>query len=251
MKPKHPSTRREFLGHGGAAIGTALLAPRVLAALADVRKQVPGAGERVPAEITLQQTGWNIAATRFVDPPTWSWQPLPGAVGYVVMLAGESDSTARQIRLKEPRYDMTGDWHSLKDGVVTMIVWAVDAQDRPLCAAWPNAAGGKRFYKSPGFDGIAQKPLDWAGSIERAMAYMLAPARDRIHDFEGDMPRSCWSACEDSITGQRRLTGFPALHHSSFIFAYLAYARAFPEGKLQAEAVRQAKQYGDWLLEHR
>src|SRR3712207_7471985 len=38
-----------------------------------------------------------------------------------------------------------------------------------------------------------------------------------------------------------------SLHHPSFVFAFLAYAKAFPDSPRAAEAAKQAKTYGDWL----
>jgi hypothetical protein len=254
-----PSSRREFLSQAGFAAAGTLLALKAAGASQTAAPPAvtaaplpPRADEKHPWGVVLQQTGWNIASTRFIDPPTWTWNTVPGAAGYVVMYAGEQEAKARTLRLSEPRYDMAGDWGTIPVGPVNLIAWAVDAQDRPLGAAWPlGAHGGKRFNKSPGFDGVAQAPLDWAASVERAMAYLLAPARDAVRPYEGDMPRSCWSSTEESISGHRRMLAFPALHHPSYILAYLAYARTFPEARLSAEAVRQARQYGDWLLAHR
>ena len=126
-------------------------------------------------------------------------------------------------------------------GPVDMITWAVDAQDKLICTAWR-----RRFYKSPGFDGKNQEPVNCQESIDRSMTYLLPPARDKVEPFEGDMPRSCWSCCEESISGQRRLMAFSALYHPSFIFAYLDYARQFPDSKLTLVAVKQAEKI--WRL---
>lgn len=249
------TSRRVFLGQAGFTVGAAVLATRGFAQ--EAVSPAPATGEpkvaeKVPGERTLQAVvDWTLAATRFVDPPTWAWKPFPGAAAYVVMVAGAGETEARTIRLKEPRYDMARDWASLQIGPVSLIAWAEDEQGRALCAAWPNAAGGRRFYKSPDFDGVVQKPLDWRASAERCMAYLLAPARDKVHAFEGDMPRLAWSCCEESITGQRRLTAFPALHYPGYIFAYHLFAEEFPRSPLAPVARQHARRYGDWLLEHR
>lgn len=248
MNKKNSKSRRQFLGKAGLAVGAAVLPTDLLKAADIALKPVLRDEEKeaVRWEVNLKQTGWNSYAPRYVYAPEWSWEPVKGAVAYCIQFAGANDAKARNIRVSTPQYKMLGDWPQIDIGPVDMIAWAVDAADKPLCSAWR-----KRFYKSPGFDGKEQEPLNFQESIDHAMAYLLAPARDKVEKFEGDMPRSCWSSCEESMSGQRRLMAFPALHHPSFIFAYLDYALAFPDGKLSQTALKQAKQYGDWLLENR
>jgi|GEM_PF-937083 len=257
MSPTPPTSRRVFLEQAGLTVGAAWLASRLLPAAraenAAATQPLPGEKppEKTPHEVTLTPTGWNLFSRRFVGPPVWTWEPLPGAAGYVVMFAGENDSTAHTVKLQQPRFDMAVEWPKLECGWITLIAWAVNGEGQAISSASPVASTGRQFYKSPGFDGVAQKPQDWQRSLERAMAYILAPARDRVYAFEGDMPRSAWSCCEESITGQRRLTSFPALHYPSFIFTYLLFAREFPGHALAPKAVHQAQQYADWLLTHR
>jgi hypothetical protein len=196
--------------------------------------------------VGLVQTGWNLYATRFVFAPTWTWERRDGAAAYVVSFAHENDSAARTVRLQAPIYDMARDWPTIDVGCIDMIAIAVNGEGQELGPAWR-----KRFHKSPGFDGIKQQPLDYVGSIDRNMSYLLAPARDKVEDFERGLPRSCWSSSEESATGRRRLLSFPALHHPSFILAYLAYAAQRPDGPHANDALHEAKQYGDWLLANR
>src|SRR6202000_2673921 len=61
----------------------------------------------------------------------------------------------------------------------------------------------------------------------------------------------CWSCCEDNLTGKRRMLQFPALHHPRFIFAFIEYAKQFPQSPVADEAMNQPRQYGDWLLPNR
>ena len=194
----------------------------------------------------LVQTGWNIWSSRFVDAPTWTWNPIKGAAEYVVQFAQWNEKSARTVRLKEPVFEMSEHWAALPIGAIDLIGWAVDAKGDVICTAWH-----KRVIKSGGWDGARQEPMDWKVSIDRAMEYVLAPARDDVKDYEKGLPRSCWSCCEDNITGQRRLIMFPALHYPSFIFAYLTYAQNFPDSKLAPQAVHQARQYADWQMTHR
>jgi hypothetical protein len=244
------NSRRRFLGQAGLAVGAAFLPASVIRAgtsSTGVEGSVEaGNAEKVRWEVNMVQTGWNTYSTRYVYAPVWTWQPVKGAAAYMVAFADADDQEARVIRIGSPEYDMAKDWDNIANGPVDMIAWAVDEKDNPICSAWR-----KRFNKSPGFDGKAQKPENWQASLDRAMTYLLAPARDKVEDFEGDMPRSCWSSCEESMSGQRRLMSFPALHHPSYIFAFLQYAQQFPAGKHAATALKQAKQYGDWLLVNR
>jgi hypothetical protein len=259
MNPSNDgSTRRRFLGQAGLVLGASAM-PGVVASAAPVTpatKPTAGAASGTPGSemvqvnarvgVGLVQTGWNVYATRYVDPPTFTWHPLDGAAAYVVRFAHEDDKGARTVRLDSPAYNMAADWPAVGVGCIDMIATAVDGGGRELGPAWR-----KRFWKAPGFDGVKRQPLDYVASIDRNMAYLLAPACDKVEDFERGLPRSCWSSSEESATGRRRLLAFPALHHPSFILAYLAYARQFPGGAHASEAVRQAKQYGDWLLANR
>jgi hypothetical protein len=244
------NSRRSFLGRAGLAVGAALL-PLNLIHAEEIPPEHSLFGqykekEKIRWETNLKQTGWNVYSPRYVYPPLWTWEPIAGAVAYIIQFAHQDDTKARSFRMNTPEYNMEKDWLKINIGAIDMIAWAVDAQDKPLCSAWR-----KRFHKSPGFDGKSQKPANWQESVDQAMTYLLAPARDKVEKFEGDMPRSCWSSCEESISGQRRLMAFPALHHPSFVFAYLDYAKQFPDSKLTPTALKQAKQYGDWLLANR
>jgi hypothetical protein len=193
-------------------------------------------------KITL--TGWNVWATRFVEPPTWSWNPAPEAASYVVQLAAEYGS-AKTYKLREPRFDTAAVWESLPHGAIDMLVLGLDEAGGEVCTTLH-----KRFYKVPGFAGDDQEPLDWVGAVRRNLVYLLAPARDGVAGYEQGLPRSCWSSFEDNVTGQRTHLAYPALHHPSFILTFLAFAQRFPDDLLAVEALRQARQYGDWLLHH-
>jgi len=195
--------------------------------------------------VRISLNGWNVWATRFVYAPTWTWDTVPGAAYYEVQLATEYGK-AKGYRTDEPRFDMAPVWDQLPHGPIDMLILGFDAEGREICVSLH-----KRFYKVPGFDGRRQEPLDWIGAVRRNIAYLLAPARDEVADYEKGLPRSCWSCREDSITGQRSHIAYPALHHPSFIFAFLLFCKRFPDDPMVPEARRQAKVYGDWLLEHR
>jgi hypothetical protein len=252
MKPEHPfRSRREFFAHSAAALAATTLVPSALRAAPTSRPTtVPrglGQGVLKSKDVdTLRQTGWNIWSSRFVDAPTWTWEAMKGAAGYVIEFAEWNEKSATTAHVKDPVFDMTEYWPKVPIGVVDLIAWAVDADGKPICTAWR-----KRIVKSGGWDGVKQEPMDWKASIDRSMEYLLAPARDEVKDYEKGLPRSAWSCCEDNITGQRRFLMFPALHYPSFIFAYLTYAQQFPDSKLTPAAITQAKQYADWQLTNR
>lgn len=195
----------------------------------------------------LQFSGWTAHATRFVFPPTLTWTGPADAARYRFQIALTA-ATAETIWTTEPRCDLTPLWPQVALGGVDVLLTAVDGQGREL-------GGGvrKRFHKVPGFNAaeLVQPPLDYLASVQRNLDYLLAPARDEVAPYEAGWPRSCWSAFEENETGQRTRLGYPALHHPSFIFAYLTFAHDFPDDPRAPEARRQAQQYGQWLLDYR
>ena len=175
--------RRTFLGHG-AALGAATLGPVGAAAVADagvtMSTTAPSAGLTATGTlgptwasgpkshwVPLVQTGWNIYATRFMNPPTFTWKPLAGAAAYVVQSALATDKSARTVRLDSPAYDMANDWAGLKPSCIDMIAWAVDGQDRMLSVAWR-----KRFWKTGGARAVHVLPSDGVphGALARVAA---------------------------------------------------------------------------------
>lgn len=195
------------------------------------------------SRITL--TSWNRHSTRCVDAPLWTWTPIDAAHSYRVQVA-RPDDLAHGYTVIEPRFDMQPLWASLPCGPVDLLITAHDAQGNDLAVACQ-----KRFYKVPGFAGDRQAPLDWDRAAIRNIHHLLAPARDAVAPYEQGLPRSCWSSFEDSITGARTHLSYPALHHPSFILAFLLFAQRFPDDPMADEARRQAQVYGDWLLAHR
>lgn len=56
---------------------------------------------------------------------------------------------------------------------------------------------------------------------------------------------------EDSPSGQRWSHNvLPGLYHTAHIFAFLSFAVSFPEDPLAPEARRQARIFGDWLVQN-
>ncbi len=194
-------------------------------------------------KITL--SSWNIYATRFVHAPALQWEPVPAARIYRVRVADAGSVLVRQDT-PVPEFGFSEYWDRLPFGPLDLLIEGLNADGNEAAAAF-----SKRIYKVPGYDGAVQKPLDWLGAICRNLDYLLAPARDGVKPFEAGLPRSCWSSYEESTTGMRYHFSYPALHHPSFIFCYLAAAES-PHGFPQAEeARRQAASYADWLLENR
>ncbi|MCW3818904.1 hypothetical protein ONA91_31140 [Micromonospora sp. DR5-3] len=191
-------------------------------------------------------TGPTAYATRFVYPPTLTWDgKRTGAARYEVLIANGA-GVVRREPTDQPRVDLTQMWEQLPYGPLDVMVLGLGPDGTETCLA-----GHRRFAKAPGFDGVAQAPLDWADAVRRNMAYLLAPARDEVRPYERGLPRCAWSSFEDSITGQRSHVSFPALHAPSYIMGFLRFADAFPDDRLAAEARHQADRYGEWLLTHR
>lgn len=195
--------------------------------------------------IKINLNGWNVYATRFLYSPTWTWEEVADRASYEVKVAA-GDESAKGYELDEPQFDMASIWDGLPQGPIDMIITGLDSEGKETCMPLH-----KRFYKIPGFDGIKQQPLDWSEPVRRNLAYLLAPARDEVFDYEEGLPRSCWSCSEDNVSGQRVNFSFPALHHPSFISAFTLFSEHFPDDALAVEASRQARQYGDWLLDNR
>jgi len=190
--------------------------------------------------------GWNVFATRFVEPPIWTWSPVEGVATYRARFAWPGHP-ALSLETPEPKLSMAAAWDEVPFGQVDLVVEGSDAAGREVCMpSWP-----KRFYKVPGFDGVEQEPLDWRDAARRNIAYLLEPARDEDESYERGWPRSAWSSFEDTITGQRFRLAYPASNHPSFVMAFLVFAQEFPDDPLCAEANGQARLYGEWLLEHR
>ena len=191
-------------------------------------------------------TGWNVYSTRFVDPPTWTWNQVPGVASYRVRMARPHEP-ARSFEATQPWFSMAACWAEWPAGPIDLVVEGYDGAGREVCMpSWP-----KRFYKVPGFDGVKQEPLDWRGAVRKNIAYLLAPAGDADEPYERGLPRSSWSSFEDTATGQRFRLAYPASNHPSFVMAFVRFAEAFADDPLAQEALRQARQYGDWLLENR
>jgi ribosomal protein S18 acetylase RimI-like enzyme len=192
----------------------------------------------------IQLTGPTAYAPRFAGPPTLTWEPVDGAATYRVRVADENGIIS-DGRVIEPRIDLASIWDRLPDGPVDVLLQGYDPSGAEYCIG-----EHRRLFKVPGFDGMRQEPLDWLGAVRRNVEYLLAPARDEVRPYEQGLPRGCWSSFEESITGQRFMISYPALHHPSYIVAFLLFAERFADDELAPEARRQALQYGEWLLAH-
>lgn len=194
----------------------------------------------------IEFTGWTQNATRFVQAPTLTWAPQEGAARYRVQVAWDNEP-AETSWTSEPTFSFESIWDSMTLGPIMALVTAVDTSGKEI-----GGGGWKKFHKVSGCEPqlLEQEPGDYVSSIRRNMEYLLAPARDRVEAYERGWPRSCWKADEDSVSGRRGDVGYPALHHPSFIFAFLEFATSFPEEPLAGEARRQALLYGEWLLQH-
>ncbi len=188
--------------------------------------------------------GWNVYSSRFVTAPRLQWKCSADVRRYRVRIADQARVIADKVVTK-PRWDLRDTWEQLPCGAIDLLIEAFDRSGRQM------ASLHRQFRKSPGCDIKQQAPLDWQDAIHRNIAYLLEPAQDGMAAYETGLPRFCWRSTENSITRQRGNFAFPALHHPSFIFAFLNYAEMFPAASNAVKARKQAGEYGDWLLEHR
>lgn len=186
--------------------------------------------------------GPTAASPRFVGPPVLRWRPVRLATRFEVAVADQGRVVWTGTSA-EPRIDLAPAWPLLQQCRVDVLVRGFDdAGDEVSVRAY------RQFWKVPGFDGVRPEPADWSGALHRTVGFLLGAARDEVRPYEGDVPRSVWSAFEDTVTGLRAELGFPALHHPSFVLALLGYAERFPGHPQAAEARGQALAYGQWLL---
>ena len=141
--------------------------------------------------------GWNLYARRFVDPPTWTWDPIPNVATYQVMLAA-GEEAAQTYNLREPSFDLTDIWDGLPHGPVDMLVLGRDSTGAEVCISQY-----KNYYKVHDFEGRWQEPLDWDEALRSNVAYLLAPARDHVEEYEEGLPRSL---SEDSFLETKTAT---------------------------------------------
>ncbi len=193
----------------------------------------------------IEIDSWNRYAPRLVRPPTFTWNAIPGSATYRVSVA-DPDRMIGSLTVDTNRCTLGALWDRAALGRVDLMITA-HAADGGECAA----PAVHSVHKVPGWDGARPARDDWAAVIRRNLAYLLAPARDVVRDYEHGWPRSAWSSYEDDVSGVRFQLAYPAQHHPSFIMCYLAFAARFPDDPLAPEAARQARRYGDWLLEHR
>jgi len=200
--------------------------------------------ERKESTVEMGFVGWNAYSSRFVVPPRLEWEYSADVGYYRVRIADRAAVIADKI-VKEPRWDLSDTWEQLPYERLDLLIEAFDRNGHGMLSLH------RHFRKCQGCDVKRQQPLDWEGAILRNIAYLLEPAQDDVEEYEKGLPRFCWRSIEHSVTRRRGNFAYPALHNPSFIFAFLNYAEMFPSASNAVEAKKQAKEYGDWLLEHR
>ena len=188
--------------------------------------------------------GWNAYSSRFVVAPRLEWACSADVGYYRVRIADQAAVIADKV-VKEPLWDLSDTWEQLPYGRIDLLIEAFDRNGHEMLSLH------RQFRKSPGCDVKKQAPLDWRDAIFRNIAYLLEPAQDGMEEYEKGLPRFCWRSTENSVSRQRGNLAFPALHNPSFIFAFLNYAEMFPSASNAVKARKQAREYGDWLLNHR
>ena len=216
----------------------------------------------VPNKIVFK--GWNSFSTQFVNPPSYKWNSVPGAVKYRIGIAGVSQRKAAWYETTKPEFDFTSIWSTIPFGRIDMMIFALDKDEKHLeytnnchlfayTYGWFTRDGNnnapKSFFKVPGWNGGQQKPMDWDKVIEQNVRYLLLPRQDHKRDYEKqDDPRFLYSATE-SQAGQRWNITYPSRNVTLFNCLY-QFAADYPNHELVEEAKRQGEIYGKWLLEN-
>lgn len=99
--------------------------------------------------IGIKLNGWNQAAARCIDAPTWTWEPVAAASYYEVRLVGANDQTARAIRIDEAAFDMSPVWGDLPLGDVDMLILGFDADGTEICHSAYKSEEGPQFEPAP------------------------------------------------------------------------------------------------------
>lgn len=175
----------------------------------------------------IELTSWNLASTRFIDAPVFTWASLPGVHGYRV--AWRAGATANSSTTGEPRFDFTRLWDTIPLGPVEWTVTPLGSQAETTTFS---------FHRVPGFDRRDEPPLDWAGSARRNIDFLLSLPPDPETGEPLFLTHS-WHLVPANI-----VIAYPCLHYPSFVGLFLealkhetdAGRRATYESMLEATA---------------
>ena len=222
---------RSLTGACSAAAAIVMLAAACNSRAQGKAAPTPGEGSPVAAALTLQRTGWNVHARRFMYPPTFSVVPVAGAKTYSVTVQAKAGNLRQQAKSEAAGVDVAGLWDALPAAqAYTACVEALDAEGKPLgrtayfdffkVAPWPGRAGeAKRGYVDSG-----------RKCAECVMVKWLA----------------AWKTAEP---GKAPPVEFPALFYSAYIRVLVTYAGLAP-GRPEAEqALALARKIGLHLVE--
>ena len=183
------------------------------------------AGEASPVMATqsLQRTGWNVHARRFMYPPTFSVAPAAQAKSYSAIVQAKAGDLRQQARSETADVDLAGIWDALPAARgYTVCLEAFDAEGRLL-----GRSGSFDFFKVAPFAGRAgeaQRPYVESG--RQCADYVMAKWL------------SGWKTAEP---GKAPSVEFPSLFYSAYIRLLVTYAGLDPQRPEAQEALSLAK----------
>src|SRR5687768_9658092 len=96
---------------------------------------------------------WNVNGQRFIYAPAFELPPVAGAVNYRFTIKAK-DGRTHAFTADKPWAALSPAWADVAEGYTTLKVEGIDGSGQVV-----GVAGEKVFYRSPGFQGEAQKPL--------------------------------------------------------------------------------------------
>ena len=106
---------------------------------------------------------WNAHARRFIYPPSFEVDEVPGADRYLFTLVASTDSLPLRFESPKPWHPITPVWDSLPPGVITLRVQAIAGIDTVSLLE-------RTFIKSPPFDGsVPDAAYDFGESARRCL----------------------------------------------------------------------------------
>ncbi len=189
-------------------------------------------------------TSWNAFSKQFIDPPTFTLLPLPGAVEYRAVV--KQGGTTVEVHSSNPVLDLSGIWPRLEAKRFEVTFEWLGESGKPVETVTSSRV------KAPDWQGIKEPPADWASSADRNISFLIDAAENAPTTYrEPGVPIWFWLCHGPGEDGKppRRAVAFPCLHMPLYIGAFLAHAEANrPNAK---DARRIAELCAAWLLKNR
>ena len=197
-----------------------------LNAYTDLTNSRSGEGNPVTTALSLQRTGWNVRARRFMYPPTFSAAPAAGAKSYAVGVQAKPGDLRQEAKSDTADISLAGIWDALPAARgYTACIEALDAGGKPLART-----ANFDFFKVAPFAGRpGEAKGGYVESGRRCARYVIAK---RLAD---------WKTAEP---GKVPLPDFPALFYSAYIRVLVTYAGLAPGSPEAQDALALARKVG-------